>query len=273
MKCIGKKFGINKGSRRVAMAVAVLCSALLSAGAVHAQTLEENMAEQRKQHIIPGKQIHVPNARGYQFCEVAPIVGTAMGNAVANFYNPTGIDHCTPEQFAQLDAEKITKEMGAIRTFLNPSRQWVFDEVWVYEVGEDRQFGPVKFAWMAVVGAEAMEAGVGKGHYHPGQIYRYNTFLFKKGTPVYLLDTPDGKVLVMQSWTNAVNKGLTMETLKELGSQFKQLPPGWKFRTKVLDQDLTVTPPPPNRLAWVTQDEFLNTYQGCGYDAACNYTP
>src|SRR4029450_4499353 len=137
-----------------------------------------------------------------------------MGNAVANFYNPTGIDHCTPEQFAQLDAEKITKEMGAIRTFLNPSRQWVFDEVWVYEVGEDRQFGPVKFAWVAVVGAEAMEAGVGKGHYHPGQIYRYNTFLFKKGTPVYLLDMPDGKVLVMQSWTNAVNKGLTMETLK-----------------------------------------------------------
>jgi hypothetical protein len=41
----------------------------------------------------------------------------------------------------------------------------------------------------------------------------------------------------------------------------------------VLDRDLTVEPPPPNHLAWVTQDEFLNTYQGCGYDAACNYVP
>ena len=29
----------------------------------------------------------------------------------------------------------------------------------------------------------------------------------------------------------------------------------------------------PNYLAWVTQDEFNNTYQGCGYDAACNYVP
>ena len=84
---------------------------------------------------------------------------------------------------------------------------------------------------------------------------------------------PDGKVLVMQSWTNHFNKGETAENLKDLGSQFKQLPPGWKFRVKVLDQDLTIAPPPPHLLAWVTQDEFWNTYQGCGYDDTCNYTP
>ena len=47
----------------------------------------------------------------------------------------------------------------------------------------------------------------------------------------------------MQSWTNYVNKGETADNLKDLGSQFKQLPPGWKFRSKVLDRDLTVEPP------------------------------
>jgi hypothetical protein len=26
-------------------------------------------------------------------------------------------------------------------------------------------------------------------------------------------------------------------------------------------------------MAWITQDEFLNTYQGCGFDTACNYVP
>ena len=45
--------------------------------------------------------------------------------------------------------------------------------------------------------------------YHPGQIRRNDTFTYKKGTPVYLLDTGDGKVLVMQLWTNFVNKGET----------------------------------------------------------------
>jgi hypothetical protein len=140
-------------------------------------------------------------------------------------------------------------------------------------VGDERQFGPVKFAWMGVVPTEAMEKAVGKGHYHPAEIFRFNTMVYKKGTTVYLLDMPDGKVLYMQSWTNFVNKGETAENLKNLGSQFKELPPGWKFRVKVLDRDLTVTPPAPSHLAHVTQDEFMNTYEGCGYDTACNYVP
>ena len=118
-----------------------------------------------------------------------------------------------------------------------------------------------------------MQAAVGQGHYHPGQIHRNNAYLFKKGTRVYLLDMADGNVLVMQSWTNFMNKGETAENLQDLGSQLKELPAGWKFRTKVLDKDLRVETPKPKHLAWVTQDEFQNTYQGCGYDTACSYKP
>ena len=47
-----------------------------------------------------------------------------------------------------------------------------------------------------------------------------------------------------------------------------------KVITDLLDHSLTPPEgPAPNYLAWVTQDEFNNTYQGCGYDAACNYVP
>jgi hypothetical protein len=269
MKCVE---GLFRGLRSLAaVSAAVLVTSTLAAQT--APTVEQNMAEQRK-HIIAGKQLQ---AKGpdYQFCEVAPIMGTSKENAVANFYNPTGIDHCSPEQFAQIekDKEKIIKEMGAMDVFLNPSRHWTWDEFWVYEMGDERQFGPVKMVWMGVVPVKAMEAAVGKGSYHPDQIYRNNKYLFKKGTEVYLIDIGDGKVLVMQSWTNFVNKGETRENLKNLGSQLKQLPPGWKFRTKVLDRDLTIAPPPPSHLAWVTMDEFQNTYQGCGYDDACSYVP
>lgn len=264
MKCVGKTV------RKFALLAAVTGAVLVTGCA----TVEQNMAEQSKLHLIPGKEIDATGPN-YEFCEVAPIYGTSMENAVADFYNPTGIDHCSPEPFAQIekDKEKIIKEMGAREVFLNPSRHWTWDELWVYQVGDERQFGPVKMAYMGVVPVEVMKKGVGKGHYHPGQINRSNKYLFKTGTTVYLLDMPDGKVLVMQSWTSYVNKGETADKLKDLGSQFKQLPPGWKFRTKVLDRDLTVEPPAPNHLAWVTQGEFQNTYQGCGYDAACNYVP
>jgi hypothetical protein len=63
-----------------------------------------------------------------------------------------------------------------------------------------------------------------------------------------------------------------MAGLPELGSKLT-LPPGWKFRVKTLDRDLTVIPPAPNHMAFVLPDDLHNTYQGCGADAACNYTP
>ena len=98
-------------------------------------TVQENMAEQTRSHLIPGKQLHATGPN-YEFCEVAPIYGTSEENAVADFYNPTGIDHCSPEQFTQIqkDKEKIIKGMGARDVFLNPSRKWTWDEFWVYEV-------------------------------------------------------------------------------------------------------------------------------------------
>ena len=45
-----------------------------------------------------------------------------------------------------------------------------------------------------------------------------------------------------------------------------------KFRTKVLDADLRVTPPS-GRLAIIMQDEFRNTYDSCGCGDACTYSP
>jgi hypothetical protein len=137
----------------VAAALAALLTVAWStAFAQETLTVQQNMAKQSKEHIIPGKTLHAKGPN-YVFCEVAPFFGTSMENAVADFYNPTGIDHCTAEQFAEIvkDKEKIIKEMGAIDVFLNPSRHWTWDEFWIYEVGDERKFGPVKFAYMGVV--------------------------------------------------------------------------------------------------------------------------
>ncbi len=128
--------------------------------------------------------------------------------------------------------------------------------------------------WMGVVPVEAMQGGSRRrATTIPARSIVTTRTCTRRELQVYLIDMGDGKVLVMQSWTNFVNKGETADNLKDLGSQFKELPAGWKFRTKVLDKDLKVGTPPPNHLAWVTQDEFQNTYQGCGYDTACSYVP
>jgi hypothetical protein len=104
------------------------------------------------------------------------------------------------------------------------------------------------------------------------EIHRDTKWLYEKGKPVFLMRTPDGKVYVMQSYVTVVDKGLSIDNLSELGSKLK-LPDGWKFETKKLDTDLTIDPTKAGGVAHIIQDQMQNTYEGCGFDAACNYTP
>ena len=76
----------------------------------------------------------------------------------------------------------------------------------------------------------------------------------------------------MQSYASEVDPKLSFDQLSQLGSRLK-LPAGWTFEAKTLDQDLTVDPRNANGLAHIIRDELHNVYEGCGFDAACNYVP
>jgi hypothetical protein len=197
---------------------------------------------------------------------------TSKSNAIAEFYNSTGVDDCTPEQFAALDQKKIISETGSREAFLNPSRYWVMDDFWCNEAGVERTFGDIKMTWMGVVPVEELEKAVTKGHYVPGYIYRNSQYKFNKGSEVYLLDTPDGEVFVMQSFTNFVQKEVDVNHIKDVG-RLLHLPPGWKFRTVVLDRDLIVNQDKTNYLAHVFQDDLKNAYQGSDGGKAFNFIP
>jgi hypothetical protein len=148
----------------------------------------------------------------------------------------------------------------------------VMDESWIYLVGATQEYDGIKSAWMGSVSPEGLKAAMGKPYVslHPARASKY---LYKKGEPVFLLIPPNSKgVWVMQSWTNHVQKSLTYDALSQLRSMLT-LPAGWRFETKVLDRDLTITPLPPAYKAYTTADNFLNIYAGCGFDNACNYVP
>jgi hypothetical protein len=63
--------------------------------------------------------------------------------------------------------------------------------------------------------------------------------------------------------------GSEVRRTRNLGSRLK-LPPGWKFRARVLEQDLVLTPD--NGIAHITQDDFGNTYDRAGGPYS-NYKP
>ena len=259
----------GKTARTIGVLAAVVAAAVVSGCA----KLEDNMAASKKANLVPGKQLHVEDqGDSLVFCEVALITGTSKANAIADFYNSTGTDICTPEKFAALDKAQILKETGAREVFLNPSRRWMFDVLDVFEDGVERTFGGIKMTWMGVVPVEELEKGVTKGHYVPGYIFRNNQYTFKKGREIYLLDAPDGEVFVMQSFTNYKQQKVTLANARDLGSVLT-LPPGWKFRSVVLDRDLIVNQKRTNGMAHVFQDDMLNAYQGSDGGKAFSFVP
>ena len=69
-------------------------------------TAQQNMERSHQAHCIPGRKISIDNMRGYRFAEVALFTGTSAENAIADFYNSTGVDDPTPARFAALDKDQ-----------------------------------------------------------------------------------------------------------------------------------------------------------------------
>jgi hypothetical protein len=151
------------------------------------------------------------------------------------------------------------------------------DELYLYAAGETFDFSGVKATWVAEMSVQDLEAA-GKASQTPYQNLtntQFSKWVFKKGKTVFLLRASEGKVYAMQAYTTTEDPGLTYEQLPQLGSKMKKLPPGWKYEVKTLTQDLVfdVRKATPAGLKHLTLDEFGNVYLGCGFDAACNYTP
>jgi hypothetical protein len=83
----------------------------------------------------------------------------------------------------------------------------------------------------------------------------------------YQLTTPEGAVYTMFSLSLKIDPENTIENLPTLGERLN-LPKGWNFRTRKLDQDMTLTSTedsnPPNT---IVLDELEGNYQ---YNAAAS---
>lgn len=221
---------------------------------------------------IKGVTLVKENARGTVWCEIIPMTGT-QPNVVMQIYTSTGVDNCTEERSAALDMTKLAADLGVEKVVMNPGRYWAFDRVTAFTAGEVVDFNGIKAKWGATMTPQDVAAIVGGKPYSVGKIKRDTEWFYKKGKPAYLLRTPEGKVWVLQVFTKDKDKTMSMETMDQLGSKL-QLPEGWKFEVKMLDKDLSLQP---RRVAdgeaYIMRDNLGNTYQGCGFDAACSYVP
>jgi len=82
-------------------------------------------------------------------------------------------------------------------------------------------------------------------------------FNFDAGRPVFELVDPDGRRWVMQTWSQTVDAGLSLDGLHGLATRLT-LPDGWSYQARTLTSPLRVDTS--THKAQVTQDDFANSY-------------
>jgi len=94
--------------------------------------------------------------------------------------------------------------------------------------------------------------------YEEQSFRRVTQCVFNKGSEVYELISPE-HTYIMQSYSQMIDTTMTDSLLSHLQEKLK-LPEGWQFKTLKLEDDMILTTSETAE-AYVTQDEFQNTYQ------------
>ena len=216
--------------------------------------------------LLPALLITSPAAeaqlRGIRYCEV--LAAYARDGALqADVWNSLSAGNlCPQEQWELLDADTIRGELGALNVGLNGPRYWLLDLVVgsaATTTGELRDFGGIGMRLVATV--DIASAG-GTGAYTNNSVNRDTQFLFRDGQEIYELTDPDGRIYIMQSWSQIVDPDLDEDDLPLLGSRLVP-PEGWTFSVRTLDHDHVVEDQ--NGVATVIQDELQNSYQYSGF--------
>ena len=216
--------------------------------------------------------------RGYRFQEIDLFARDVIKKVLyVSIYNTTGQNagddsrDSAPEGAAgHVDLKKVAKHFQALAALSSPPRFWAVD--WLADrVGAVRNFDGLDAAWMG--NGPAAESRLSAKA--PADAYRYQSFPrttiegFRKGSEVYLLDDPKGRVWALAAYTAKAAPNGTGAELASLGDRLK-LPPGWTFRAVTLDRDLILEAKGGSAAA--TEDDLGDVYHLAG-PGHSNFTP
>jgi hypothetical protein len=221
----------------------------------------------------------IGNLRGMRYCEILLTGGNPVaGDLYAEVFNTSElnnkagrVDTCPAAIWGKVDAAALEKEYDLVRVFKNGPRVWAMDSMRLPVSPEVRNFSGLNTRWFMKVELPKADgprtrAGI---PYRPATASRASEVTFLKGKPIFILEDTQGTRWVMQSYSMIVDRKLTFGGLPKLGRKLK-LPPGWTYRTKVLDQDLAVRAI--NGVARIMQDDLQNTYEAC-LEGSCSSQP
>jgi len=216
-------------------------------------------------------EVKALNWRGLPFYEILFMNRVPGGPAgVGHYFNSIGTKFeasadVMDARFRALTADALKREYGSDGVFFNGPRRFVANGVTgiAYNNCGLRVMNNIAFYLYGTFEVPNLEAFISGAPppYRPLVSKRTNTFIFNAGEDVHELITPEGQVYTMFSLSLKVDPNNTIENLSTLGQRLT-LPPGWRYRMRKLDQDLTLSSTydanPPNT---IVLDQFEGNYQ------------
>jgi len=262
-------------SKNIKWAVGIVAAVIVVAGIVVYSKAVSDIPPDNAQ----ASEIKFDNLMGTRYTEILLVFGNALtGNFTAGVYNTMGLNGANPAGGGdstpaaivnKIDMQKLKEEHGALKAIKNGARLWTVDHV-TGKIGKERDFQGLKARWvMWFPIPEEIRKGTTENPYKVMTAHRDTSMSIDKGSRAYILDDPQGITWVMKSASLIKDQNQKFEDLKDLGSRLK-LPPGWKFRSPILEQDLIFMSD--NGWAQITQDDFGNTYDRMGGPYS-NYKP
>ena len=204
---------------------------------------------------VSAKAVAEVDYRDARYCEV--VLGYGLK---ASVYTSFKLNRCPQNLWTNINPSKVKRQNRATFVYLNGPRHFLIDDYTYTKtaINNDlRSFGGIKMHKAAVVKVTLSDMLKGFRPYKEHVVQRENTWIFKKGRPIYELISPQNKVYVMQSYSEEVMKQ-DVYSLANLAGKLN-LPKGWRFKTGILRKDVHLATQ--NNQAIITQDKFKNTYQ------------
>lgn len=202
----------------------------------------------------PAKERSRSGLHDARYCEIFVLKG-AFPAAKLVVWNTIGLNKCPARKWNALDETELAAELGASIVVFNGPRHFLMDFASA-KTGRVRSFGGIDLRKVATIPI-ASPAELVRTTYTPRTIDRCNVWRWKRGRRVYELRAPDGKVYVMQAYSQIVDPSLKIGDLRSLGDRL-ELPAGWRYRVRRVKRGLTLRT---RGTAKIIQDELQNTYE------------
>jgi hypothetical protein len=195
------------------------------------------------------EKVTVKNTRDMRYGEIFIIKPTGL-----DVYNTTGSNDCPAELWDALDPEAVKSQLGANAVQKNGPKFWMMDEQTLL-LGESVSFQGLQARWAAHAPLSVVQqGGTGAAPYAIYTPSKTQSMVYSTGKPVFELVDPEGHAYVLQ----ARDERFPISTLADLGEKLN-LPEGWQYRTRVLEEDLRLDLTPEETI-YAVGDDFHQYY-------------